>query len=247
MYFLAIGEAQKLAFSIPMNLPFSRNRNFTGRQDELLAMHAVLRESEADAQHPRIAVLYGLGGMGKTQLAIQYAHCYGDSYTSVWWVNAKTTATLTKDFLKILHEVVSHHARLRTGTGQNPDYAWIATMLGLPFGAISEAGKITALVDMEVVVEAVKGWLGNEDNGGWLLIVDNYDDLENVDIAEFLPRERGRVIITSRAQDSQRLGKGLEVEGAQMEDCLEILRKSAGTKLENFDKGVYDRPLSARL
>lgn len=236
-----------MAFSIPMNLPFSRNQNFTGRQDELLAMHAVLQESEADVRRPRIAVLYGLGGMGKTQLAIQYAHSYGNSYTSVWWVNANTTATLTKDFLKILYEIVSHHARLRTGTGQSPDYAWIATMLGLPFGTLDAAGKVSPVADTEVVVEAVKGWLGNEDNSRWLLIVDNYDDLENVDIADYLPREGGRIIVTSRAQDSQRLGKGLEVEGAQMEDCLEILRKSAGTKLENFETGASERPLTPRL
>lgn len=90
-------------------------------------------------------------------------------------------------------------------------------------------------MDIEPFVDAVRPWLADTRNREWLLIVDNYDDLENVMIADFSPtRLSGSVIITSRAQTSQRLGE------VKIEVGIEILRKSVGTKMEEFVEGVYD-------
>lgn len=218
-----------------MNLPFQMNRNFTGREQELLQIHEVLQ----GASQERIAVLHGLGGIGKTQIATQYAYSYSKDYTSVWWVSAGTTASLSHDFLKIAQELIMHHARVRTGTGQKPDYSWIATLLGMPPGAVDQTGRLAVLADTRLVVEAVRSWLADPGNQKWLLVVDNYDDLENVNLADFLPTSSsGNVIITSRARDSQRLGKGLEVEEIQQEDGIELLRKSAATRIDQFERGV---------
>lgn len=71
-----------------------------------------------------------------------------------------------------------------------------------------------------------------------LLIIDNYDDLENVDMVDFLPTGSGSVITTNRAPNSRRLGEGLEVGVVPLEDGIEILQKSGGTKMEEFDKGM---------
>lgn len=219
-----------------MNLPFAMNRNFTGREQVLLQIHEVLQ----GAPHKQIAVLHGLGGIGKTQIATQYAYSYAKDYTSVWWVNAKTTSSLSRDFLKIAQELILHHARVRTRTGQKPDYSWVAALLGMPPGAIDETGKLVGLVDTGPVIEAVRSWLADPGNQKWLLVIDNYDDLENVNIVDFLPtRSSGSVIITSRARDSQRLGKGLEVEEIEQGDGVELLRKSAGTKMDQFERGVW--------
>lgn len=225
-----------------MNLPFARNRNFTGRAKELLMIHEALEGGE------RTMVLYGLGGIGKTQLATQYAYAHEKDYISIWWVAGNTTATLSQGFLNIAQTLVLHHAKLRTSSGQKPDYAWIATILGMPPSSIDEEGRLTAFTtaDVKPVIDALKSWFADQGNPKWLLIVDNYDDLENVEIADFLPTNSelsGKVIITSRAHESRRLGKYLEIEEVPLEDGVEILRKSAGTELEEFDRGMCNRPL----
>lgn len=224
-----------------MNLPFARNRNFTGREKELLTIHEALGGGE------RTMVLYGLGGIGKTQLATQYAYSHQMDYTSVWWVAGNTTATLSQDFLNIAQALVLHHAKMRTGTGQKPDYAWIAAILGMPPSAIDEEGRLTAFksTDIKPVIDALKSWFADQGNSRWLLVVDNYDDLENVHIADFLPTNSelsGKVIITSRAHGSRRLGKYLEIEEVLLEDGIEILRKSAGTEVGVFDRGTCNQP-----
>lgn len=235
-----MGEAQKITYSIPMSLPLSRNHNFTGRTKELLEIHKILKGPEVEASDQRIMVLYGLGGIGKSQLAMQYAYQYENTYTSVWWVNATSMASLSRDYRMIAQELVSYHAQVRARSGQTPDYSWLATLLSLPVDAIDQAGQLATLADIKLIIQAVRLWLADTDNQGWLIIFDNHDDLEMVNIRDFLPPRSGSVIITSRAKGSQRLGSSsFEVDVVQLEDGIEILRKSAGTKIEEFDNGRF--------
>jgi tetratricopeptide (TPR) repeat protein/CO dehydrogenase nickel-insertion accessory protein CooC1 len=75
-------------FSVP-----ARNARFTGREDELAALRdelqtggraVVLHQRSASAALP--VTLHGMGGVGKTQLALEYAHRFRTSYDVVWWV-----------------------------------------------------------------------------------------------------------------------------------------------------------------
>ena len=77
------------------NLPHLRNRNFTGRTELLEALRTKL-------MHGRPAVLTqaisGLGGVGKTELAVEYAYQNASDYELVWWVRAEEPALLATDF-----------------------------------------------------------------------------------------------------------------------------------------------------
>ncbi|BCB90916.1 hypothetical protein Psuf_082290 [Phytohabitans suffuscus] len=67
-----------------------RNTGFTGR-DDLLGM--VRTGLVGEPWRPLI--LYGLGGVGKTQLAVEYSHRYADEYDLVWWIAAEDRSQAT--------------------------------------------------------------------------------------------------------------------------------------------------------
>jgi tetratricopeptide (TPR) repeat protein len=72
----------------------TRNKNFTGRDDILAKLRdgassrvtAVLPEK--DPNDPLPQGVHGMGGVGKTAIAIEYAHRYGSEYDLVWWIPA---------------------------------------------------------------------------------------------------------------------------------------------------------------
>jgi tetratricopeptide (TPR) repeat protein len=65
-----------------------RNWNFTGRADLLTELWGMLR-AHRDAAVVQASAIHGLGGVGKTQLAIEYAHRYAADYDLVWWIPAE--------------------------------------------------------------------------------------------------------------------------------------------------------------
>src|SRR3712207_2623748 len=63
-----------------------RNPRFTGRDDMLTELRRRLHADEATLV---VQALYGLGGVGKTQLAIEHAHRFAADYDLVWWIDAE--------------------------------------------------------------------------------------------------------------------------------------------------------------
>ncbi len=82
------------------NVPYRRNPFFTGRNDTLSQLHSSLMK-EGSAALTQIHAIRGLGGIGKTQVAIEYAYRYGHLYQSVLWARAESQEALTSDFAAI--------------------------------------------------------------------------------------------------------------------------------------------------
>ena len=178
------------------------------REEELVEMH---RKLSSDSSR-RSIVLYGLGGIGKTQLTIAYAKRHRDSYSAIFWLNIKDKDSLKQSFAKVAKQILREHP--------------LASCLS----------SVDVKGDLDEVVDAVKAWLSHPKNTRWLMIYDNYDnpqlsgntDPAAVNIREFLPESyQGSVIITTRSSQVT-IGHRIQVTKLQnVRDSLEILSNTS--------------------
>src|SRR5271165_1261261 len=129
--------------TVVWNVPYPRNPDFTGREAILAQLKAALVAGTPAAPAQAIA---GLGGVGKTQTAVEYAYRHRDQYRAVLWVRADP---VWPDL----------------GTNLVSGYRELAEALGLPEKDARDSNEMVA---------AVRRWLGREPN--YLLILDNADD-----------------------------------------------------------------------
>ena len=85
-------------------VPYPRNALFTGREAVLARLATALRPGQVAALSQPTAIS-GLGGIGKTQLAIEYAYQHRQDYQAVFWVRADTRENLVSDFVAIAGEL----------------------------------------------------------------------------------------------------------------------------------------------
>ena len=64
----------------------ARNPRFTGREDQIIQLRDQLRSRRAAVVLP--VTLHGLGGVGKTQTALEYVYRFKSAYDIVWWIQA---------------------------------------------------------------------------------------------------------------------------------------------------------------
>ncbi len=86
------------------NIPHPRNPNFTGRAEQLIALQATLTPGQAAALTQPQAI-HGLGGVGKTQLAVEYAYRHASGYRLVWWIHAQDITTLSADYAALAQKL----------------------------------------------------------------------------------------------------------------------------------------------
>jgi tetratricopeptide (TPR) repeat protein len=93
-------SASRAALPKIWNIPYPRNPFFLGRDAELSQVrhHLLAGQTTALSQPQAIS---GLGGIGKTQLALAYAYRYHQDYTVAWWVRAESTETLNSSYIAL--------------------------------------------------------------------------------------------------------------------------------------------------
>jgi hypothetical protein len=189
-------------------LEVSHVDHFVGRSDELAAIH---QELQHDGSRKTV-VVHGLGGMGKTQLALAYAQRHRDEYLAVFWINSKDVDTLKQGYAAAARRIYREH----------PSLVHLKT--------VAEGGNL------DDAVEVVKRWLSHPQNSRWLVIYDNYDtpklpgrdDAGTFDIRSFLPEaDHGAILITTRSSQLQ-LGRPVAVKKLRdIEHSLEILSQTS--------------------
>jgi hypothetical protein len=202
-------------FSVGLDLlSLPQAAQFVAREKELTEMHRILYGHN----NRSTVVLHGLGGIGKTQLALTYAMRHEEKYTAIFWLNANDENSLRLSFRAIVEQVLKYYPS-------------------------TNLFKDLDLDDLNQVVNAVNAWLDLQKNKRWLIIYDNYDnprtpsnaDSLALDLRQFLPRSNhGAVIVTTRSAHVNH-GQRLHIQKLpDVREGLEILSNTSGRKdIEN--------------
>lgn len=118
----------------PWYVPFQRNPFFTGRAEILTLLHQQMQQKRS-AILTQSQALVGLGGIGKTQIALEYAYRYRSEYRATFWIRAANHETLIADYMEIAQllslpvlerEAQAHVvASMKRWFAQNPDWLLI--------------------------------------------------------------------------------------------------------------------------
>ena len=134
------------------NLLHRRNANFTGRKELLEKLREAMTSGEP-------VVLHGLGGKGKTALAVEYVYRNHPYYDRVWWLRSEEAAVLSADYAALA-------GPLGLPEKDAPDLeAQVKTVLQ----CLGRLDKWLLIFDNATGPEAVKGYLP-QGGGGQVLI-----------------------------------------------------------------------------
>jgi hypothetical protein len=204
-----------------------KTSTFIGRKADLNLIKEQLIPGKV-LDRRKICVIYGLGGMGKTQLAIEYARLHKGSYTSFFWLDGRTEESLIQGLL-----VLSSR---------------------LPKGQIADvdAQEIKGIEESRKRAQEILGWFALKGNTQWLLVYDNidktsYEETSNedtnisstYDITQYFPRgDTGSIIITTRLQRLVSLGGQIHLRKLDVHDGLLILEKHVGRSLKRVGSHI---------
>jgi len=84
-------------------LPFSRNTHFSGREAWLTQLHEALCNRQNDIVNTYAII--GLGGVGKTQLALEYCYRHLADYNLIYWLSAADSANLDQSMAEMAYRL----------------------------------------------------------------------------------------------------------------------------------------------
>ncbi|TFE30973.1 toll/interleukin-1 receptor domain-containing protein [Frankia sp. B2] len=230
-----------LVWGLPPELV--RNPRFVGRASELAELRARLTGFDRAVPGPgspvpgvRAQVVHGLGGVGKTELVVEFAYRYSHAYDLVWWIRGDK-----------MTEVVAGLAALAAQLG-------LAHVEGDEAAAAAAAEALRAgrphrrwllVVDNAVIGNAVIGNAVMGNNAG-ATATNPYLSrlLQAAETAEF-----GHLVITSRNPDWAGRATATEVAVLPRRDTIDLLRRHRAAledaEAERLAAAVGDLPLAA--
>jgi hypothetical protein len=150
---------------------------FVGRETELEQLRTYLAPRP---KRQNVVALWGLGGMGKTQLSIHYTKRFGDTYSAVFWLSAQDESALKTGLIELAAQVLEEHTSASAHSSHEEDR----------------------------IVRQMRQWFSRPENDRWLVVYDNYDCpripgmtcTTSYDIRDYFPyRGHGSILITTRS------------------------------------------------
>ncbi|RSL54940.1 hypothetical protein CEP54_009623 [Fusarium duplospermum] len=180
------------------------------------SLSALRVHSETSVDNLRSFAICGLGGIGKTELAVQYAHTRKRYFEAIFWLGADDSKILASSF-----------ANLAVQLGlEDEDSVDVTASRDIVMGWLSRPLRNTSKPDEP----------GNFVN--WLLIFDNVDNLDVLD--DYWPKlGRGSVLITSRdpnAKQNMYIHEGLHLPPLTNTETEVLMQKLTYVRAENYQK-----------
>ncbi|MEV6287485.1 FxSxx-COOH system tetratricopeptide repeat protein [Kribbella sp. NPDC051770] len=240
----AIPSRAKFPGDLPSVLKVpARHPNFTGRTTLLNELEESLTNSS-----PVVTVksLHGMGGVGKTQLATEYAHQKASRYDVVWWMDVEEPTTIPDQFAALAAEL---------GLDIPPEPDVLQAYVGQ---ALSKTGSWLLVFDNADTAESIRPWLptapmpagrsghaiattrrGSFRALGQVIEVDTLDPPEALDLMRTRVPGLDPKVGATIAEELGYLPLGLEQAAAYMDhtgmlaaDYLELLRARTAEMLE---------------
>ncbi|MFF6780931.1 FxSxx-COOH system tetratricopeptide repeat protein [Streptomyces sp. NPDC012510] len=194
---------------------------FTGRSPILDRLRERLVSGRSGERLPQ--VLHGLGGVGKSQLAREYAHRFKADYDLVWWIDAEQPDLVL------------------------PKLAALAQELSLPVGSdVAEAAEAAMAALSQG--DPCERWLLIFDNVPDLDKAVHLFPEHSVPLPD---RVYGHILVTTRARPTSTLAQSMEMEVFTREESVEHLcRRVPGLRESDADRvadALGDLPLAVEV
>ena len=151
-------------------VPYAKNPLFTGRESYFKLIQTKLLD-DSPRKHRHCLALHGLGGIGKTQIAIEYTHRHRSNFEFVFWLHAAERTTLISDLTSIAKETkcVAFHPDIPLEDVAMQVLRWLN-------GRSNWLLVFDNLDDVSVVF----GLLPDTSNGGHILITTRCKDVKQI-------------------------------------------------------------------
>ncbi|KNG81171.1 tetratricopeptide repeat domain protein [Aspergillus nomiae NRRL 13137] len=218
---------------------------FVGREEELSYLEETLGFEEQQPLQKSIVGLWGLSGVGKSQLASRFVHQQRSKHPmrDIFWITGETREALEQSVIKMLRG--GNHPALSESMSSD------STRSRSPYE--NRAG----------LVDTFFAELNRLEDQRWLLVIDGIsgqsylDTLEtpSLDIHRFIGRlKRGYILLIAKRRDLVEMYHPIcEIRGLKNEDAVKLLQLQVDTKLihargmEELSTLLKGHPLALRL
>jgi tetratricopeptide (TPR) repeat protein len=211
-------------------VPYPRNPYFTGQDGELDDIYSFFVSSK-NSSNVRSLALVGMGGSGKTQLAIEYAYRYSEQYSAIYWLQADDISLLFLSISDLAEKLIPDECK-------DIDPEVIANKLK---SHLEEQSGWLLIVDNADDFSIVKEYLPRSDKGDILITTRSSQidpAIHQIPISTFLPDE-SKLLLLRRAKQLKEITDFTQLDPSENEAAKELTLQLGGLPLAIDQAGAY--------